>query len=536
MPNSNQDTAIDHDTTNNVEPINIFDSMMLRGERLRQLRLLAEADEEARRLEQMKQKQRRMRKNTTNKNFAKNITMTNDATTTMNEQVITHDSMDLVVEKTKYKRNSTTTLPSLSSVTTLTDSTYNGGCSSNTSTNSGIIENNNDDIVVDDNILQAQVDLDYFNIDAGTEEGSDNNDINDEEDEFEDKIDFLPDSKLKVLRYDTYLKHQRYNDDYKHADCQFIDFGYVDKHFYKHSISNEDGSKRRNSSSHQQSNEKNGHRLMIEQQKALGKGGFVSDAGVVLADHLIAMGHEWTTMNKTTTSTVPKMVELGAGTGVTGLMIAKAIKSHVYITDLPDVMRLMERNVRRNFHNQCIQTSTSYDVLTDEDLTNMDRGIAAKEVPSIQNVSSPEVTLDLSMSDIDVLYCDDNKVNEHDRNSTVTSMMDLKQAEGIVTAKVLRWGIQEDYKDGPFDVVIAGDVVTTLYDPSALAKTIYDLCHEHSIVYICVKRRLNACHENFEKAMNDLFASVSFATPVTRHRNLKEISIMRATGRRRKTL
>ena len=111
---------------------------------------------------------------------------------------------------------------------------------------------------------------------------------------------------------------------------------------------------------------------------------------------------------------------------------------------------------------------------------------------------------------------------------------DMKRSNGCATAKVLRWGMEEDYSDGPFDVVIAGDVVTSLYDPSALAKTIYDLCHEKTVVYICVKRRLSTVHTKFEGIMAELFDSVSFAFPITRHRNIERISIMRAVGKKSK--
>lgn len=63
----------------------------------------------------------------------------------------------------------------------------------------------------------------------------------------DDAVDVLP-NKQRVLRYDSYLAHQRYYDDLKHVDCDYIDYGTIG------------GS----------------GRLVIEQEKHLGKGGLVS--------------------------------------------------------------------------------------------------------------------------------------------------------------------------------------------------------------------------------------------------------------------
>lgn len=61
------------------------------------------------------------------------------------------------------------------------------------------------------------------------------------------QIDMLLNTQ-RVLRYDSYLTHQRYYDDLKHVDCHYIDYGTIG------------GS----------------GRLVIEQDKSLGKGGLVS--------------------------------------------------------------------------------------------------------------------------------------------------------------------------------------------------------------------------------------------------------------------
>jgi len=66
-----------------------------------------------------------------------------------------------------------------------------------------------------------------------------------------DVIDILRNGK-KVLRYESYLAHQRYYDDLKHVDCHYIDYGSA--------VGGSD----------------NKGRLVIEQDKSLGKGGLVS--------------------------------------------------------------------------------------------------------------------------------------------------------------------------------------------------------------------------------------------------------------------
>jgi hypothetical protein len=63
----------------------------------------------------------------------------------------------------------------------------------------------------------------------------------------DDQVDVLANKQL-MLRYDSYLAHQRYYDDLKHVDCHYIDYGTIG------------GS----------------GRLVIEQDKSLGKGGLVS--------------------------------------------------------------------------------------------------------------------------------------------------------------------------------------------------------------------------------------------------------------------
>ncbi len=498
------------------EPPSMFDELMSRGERLRQLRLLAQADEEERQRNKQQSKQKKVKQcsgPTTKLKTLHDVHLQKKHTE--NERiVITNESMEIVHENTKTKEknyqynNFVSSLPLCSSSNHLTYSTIYSS-----STNS---------LVGDETMLvpQSQEDENELFIQQSGE-------YDNEEEEGVDKIDILPDSKLKILRYDSYLSHQRYNDDYKHSDCHFIDFGYVGDDILT------SGNKSLMNAGFCVNQMPN--RLIIEQQKSLGKGGLVWDAGVILADHLIATQDEWTrhyndiitpcdslsVASISASKHFTKMVELGAGTGVTGLMIAKAVSNiQMVITDLPDVMRLMERNVERNFCIDSIGHSPE-STITDQELVIMDRGDAAQEIPRLKELSG--VSSQLSNADLCSMYdvCNDDYVIDS-----------FKQSNNYVSAKVLRWGMKEDYVDGPFDVVIAGDVVTSLYDPTALAQTIYDLCHEKSIVFICYKRRLDKFHDVFDDVMRLLFETVDILPPVTRHKNINNVCIMRASERR----
>ena len=118
----------------------------------------------------------------------------------------------------------------------------------------------------------------------------------------------------RVLAYDSFLDNQRYYDDLKHVDCHFI--------YYERS------------------------NLIIEQDKTLGKGGLCWDAAFILAEYLVATA---ATMSKTTTT---RIIELGSGTGLCGLMLAKSLlmtkktpDCQFTVTDLPELLPLLERNL-----------------------------------------------------------------------------------------------------------------------------------------------------------------------------------------------
>ena len=171
-------------------------------------------------------------------------------------------------------------------------------------------------------------------------------------------------------------------------------------------------------------------------------------------------------------SSTTQVLELGSGTGLCGLMLAKGCKCRMEITDLPELMGLMRRNLARNF------------VVEDGTTTE----------------------------------------NEPDWKECKAS------CSSSVSARVLRWGHDKDYGK-PVDVVLGADVVASLYDPIALAETMWCLCHSESTVYVSYKGRLTGPHVSFEKRLGELFASVKRCKPISRNRN-PQVWILQATGRR----
>lgn len=244
-----------------------------------------------------------------------------------------------------------------------------------------------------------------------------------------DKVDVLSTGQ-KVLRYDSYLLQQRYYDDLKHVDFDFIDYS-----------STSAG-------------------CIIQQEKSLGKGGLCWDAALILAEHLAS----------TQCVSTESVIELGAGTGLCGIFLAKLTKCQVEITDLPLLMPLMQRNIALNFSDS---------------------------MPSI------------SESDRKIL---------HGRDSP--------KALGLCEARVLDWGDRNDGRKYP--VIIGADVVASLYDPIKLAETLHSLCQEDSKVYISYKSRLDGPHEQFEGRMRELFETVESILPQGSRNKNPSVRILQA--------
>lgn len=290
-------------------------------------------------------------------------------------------------------------------------------------------------------------------------------------------------SKVKVLEYNSYLAHQRYYDDLKHVDITYMDYGVIPHHSLIADTNDEQPTL-------EDTNEYDGSRVVIEQRKRLGKGGLCWDAAFMLGEHVIAHEEDWTTGRKGGAS----VLELGAGTGLCGIMVGKATNSQVTITDLPELEELMGDNVRRNFGPSSVD-------------------IAAEE----ESLSKEERNL--------VTYLDGGK------------------AKGTVTSRVLRWGVEEDYflnseeeqkqgNDQAYDVIIGADIVASLYDPVALAQTLHALCGPTTKIYISCKTRLDEIHEAFDFEMARLFERVDKKVPPCSRLKSPNVFIVEAGGKR----
>ena len=271
--------------------------------------------------------------------------------------------------------------------------------------------------------------------------------------ELQDEIQTLPNNK-RLLNYNSYLSHQRYYDDLKHADIHYIDYGNI----------------------YNSKSGENGGRLVVEQCKSLGKGGLCWDAAYCLAEFVIDREEEWSQalQKEGEKQRKPKIVDLGAGTGLCGLMLAKATNSHVEITEVPELEELMADNIKRNFFGEDDSSSA-----------------------------------------------DDEMITGHDG-----------KAKGTISSRVLRWGVEEDYAGAPYDVIVGADIVTSLYDPVALAQTLYDLSHSNTRIYISGKSRLDKPHEIFNTEMNRLFEKVEKVTEINSRLRSPGVFVICAEGKR----
>jgi Lysine methyltransferase len=166
------------------------------------------------------------------------------------------------------------------------------------------------------------------------------------------------DSKADTLHYESqYLQAgQQYHDDYKHVNYRFIDFGFVNNNG-KQEEEDKDSNSDSNSGSDSDNEKHKQMPLIIEQDRSLrSKGGMVWDAGFILAEHVIHEQEEWKLRchNKHPVT----MVELGAGTGITGLIVASTFPEdvHMSLTDLPLLMPLLQKNLERN-QSSCLQAT-----------------------------------------------------------------------------------------------------------------------------------------------------------------------------------
>ena len=273
-----------------------------------------------------------------------------------------------------------------------------------------------------------------------------------EEEEQEDDSD--------TLFYQDYLRNQEgIYDDYKHVNYQFIDFGIIDA-----GSSSDSDSECDSNSITIRAVAPSSSPLIIEQDRTVGKGGFVWDAGFVLAESVLNMEQKETqwlgrrrrshnsSSNSNSNSNQPTtIIELGAGTGITSLMIAKAHpQTTVHLTDLFQLQPLLSKN--------------------------------------------------------------------------------CKTCPGRATHGVLEWG--KPIEDGTtYDIILGADVVAGIYDSSGLAKTIYDLSHKNTVVYLACRERLAGVIDRFESYMHELFTRVEKFQPQSSNLS-PNVFIMKVSGKR----
>jgi len=274
-----------------------------------------------------------------------------------------------------------------------------------------------------------------------------------------------------ILDYNSYLSHQTFYDDLKHVDYKFIDYGEIQNGTTKKDH-NFDAPSR--------------NTLVVEQDKSLGKGGLCWDAAFCLGEHLVATQNEWISLVAKKDApeggeSMVSVIELGSGTGLCGLMVAKGCAGIcVSLTDLPSLMPILNRNICRNFQKNKI--------------------VLHKNGPTFETklATDKEYTLQ-------------SLVHEKSSNGNVSSFsLDWDDVVGDASASSTdEHSVTDTIAELSFDVVIGADVVATLYDPVALAKTIHQVAKdERSVVYISFKERLSSIHRSFEQALGELFDSI----------------------------
>jgi hypothetical protein len=177
-----------------------------------------------------------------------------------------------------------------------------------------------------------------------------------------------------------------------------------------------------------------------------------------------------------------------------GLMVAKARRDwHVTLTDLPRLMSLLERNVKINF---------------------------------------APIRFDETQDDDDPILRD-YLLTRYAETSCFASDLSSR-----ISARVLEWSEIVDEADGQrqsvFDVIIAADVVASIYDPIALACTIHRLAHTESTVCLSFKERLSSVHRQFEQKLASLFETVQVLPPsahASRNRNA-DVRILMARSKK----
>lgn len=104
----------------------------------------------------------------------------------------------------------------------------------------------------------------------------------------------------------------------------------------------------------------------------------------------------------------------------------------------------------------------------------------------------------------------------------------------VVKAQILEWSEDDSCNTrtcGTFDLIVGADVVASIYNAIALARTIHRLAHAHSIVYVSFKERLSSVHRQFEQELAGLFQSIEFVNPTTTRNRNPQVQILVARNK-----
>mmetsp|Transcript_21274 Transcript_21274/g.37420 ORF Transcript_21274/g.37420 Transcript_21274/m.37420 type:complete len:133 (+) Transcript_21274:688-1086(+) len=97
------------------------------------------------------------------------------------------------------------------------------------------------------------------------------------------------------------------------------------------------------------------------------------------------------------------------------------------------------------------------------------------------------------------------------------------------TYGVLEWGkpVNETY-----DVILGADVVAGIYDSQALVKSLFDLAHENTRIYLSARERLSGLLDTFELDLKERFATVERRMADSDNKN-PSVFIICISGKRR---
>lgn len=183
---------------------------------------------------------------------------------------------------------------------------------------------------------------------------------------------------LNVFDYGEWLSHQEYYDDYKHCQHKHVRYPFYNKHkqvIVRRRSVEEDEEADEEEDDHRQAesgrtspigvterlelfatndlgqaastSEKelpDYNSIIIEQERTLGRGGIVWCAAYILVDHVLRTYPEMMQSPNT------RVLELGAGTGITAVGIAANSNALVTVTDLDLLLPLIRRNRDLNQH------------------------------------------------------------------------------------------------------------------------------------------------------------------------------------------